>query len=138
MIISNNKQCTLCKQDLPSTNFYRQGKYLASRCKDCVSSHRKANYNSELENARQRKKNYGVSAEQYDEMLKRQNYSCKLCNKTVEDNKQRLAVDHCHDTGKVRGLLCSTCNLGLGYFLDDASLLSKAIRYLNENVPNDL
>jgi hypothetical protein len=81
---------------------------------------------------------YGVSEEQYTEMLSRQGGVCRVCKKTPEENKQRLAVDHCHDTGKVRGLLCSTCNLGLGYFNDNIQLLTEAILYIKEHVSNDL
>jgi hypothetical protein len=138
MICNSNKVCSSCKKELGSDCFYKHGKYLTSKCRDCTREYRKANYNSEVENARQRKKNYGISQEQYDEMLKRQGNGCKFCGKTPEENKQRLAVDHCHDTGKVRGLLCSTCNLGLGYFMDDISLLTKAILHIKEHVPNNL
>jgi hypothetical protein len=58
------------------------------------------------------KKNYGISIKDYKEMLKKQNYKCSLCNKI----KKSLSVDHDHDTGKVRELLCFNCNIKLGHY----------------------
>lgn len=58
---------------------------------------------------------YGISIEEYNQMLDSQNYTCYICNKPVKDNK-RLHIDHDHSTGKVRGLLCSKCNGALGWY----------------------
>lgn len=58
---------------------------------------------------------YGISIEEYNILLKNQNYTCYICNKSVKDNK-RLHIDHDHNTGKVRGLLCSRCNGNLGWY----------------------
>jgi hypothetical protein len=55
---------------------------------------------------------------------------CNICSKSPYDNKKALAVDHCHDTGKVRGYLCDACNKGLGSFKDNTDFLNKAIKYL--------
>lgn len=79
------------------------------------------------------KKQYGITVEHYDEMFKKQNGCCAICKepKLLDRN---LAVDHCHNSKKVRGLLCQGCNMGLGFFKDDINLLSKAILYLNEHV----
>lgn len=68
-------------------------------------------------------------------MLKRQGGKCKICfspeTRVSKDGTPfKLAIDHCHDTGEVRGLLCGTCNRGLGYFMDDAELLRTATLYL--------
>ncbi len=62
-----------------------------------------------------------------------QDNKCAICKKTVEENKRNLAVDHNHITGKIRGLLCNTCNSALGMFKGDlgTDLLEKAINYLN-------
>ena len=76
---------------------------------------------------------YGISSEQYDEMLKRQDHKCKICgSENPKGNGNRFAVDHCHSSNRVRGLLCQECNQGLGKFNDDISLLSRAITYLND------
>jgi len=77
---------------------------------------------------------YGVTIEQYNEMLAAQNGCCAICDKP-ESNEIRgkvvsLAVDHCHKTGAVRALLCSACNTALGLFNDDPELLAKAQQYV--------
>ena len=58
---------------------------------------------------------YGISLAQYDEMLRGQGGVCKICKKPSERSRRRLAVDHCHITGKIRGLLCGSCNTKLGF-----------------------
>ena len=132
------KKCTACSVEQSLDNFYKHGKYHSSKCKPCELAYKRSKYNSEKDCARHRRRIYGITEEQYNEMLQKQNGVCRFCKKSPEDNKQRLAVDHCHDTGKVRGLLCSTCNLGLGYFNDNIALLSEAILYLQEHVPDNL
>jgi len=84
-------------------------------------------------------RDFGITLEQYNTLAKEQNNVCRLCGKTESQidsrkNTQRsLSVDHNHVTGKIRGLLCSTCNVGLGMFKDDTNLLHSAINYLNRN-----
>jgi hypothetical protein len=70
---------------------------------------------------------YGISLEDYDAMLARQGGVCATCRKR---RSGRLCVDHCHVTGKVRGLLCRNCNFGLGLFRDDADVVERAAAYL--------
>jgi Recombination endonuclease VII len=95
---------------------------------------REANPNYDLTRALRRY--YGISFEDYDRMHKEQNSVCKICGKVETRINSRnkkpfsLAVDHCHATKKVRGLLCSYCNHGLGNFKDSIELLEKAIAYL--------
>jgi hypothetical protein len=77
------------------------------------------------------RKKYGITLEQYNAMFANQNGCCLICNKHQKVLEKGLAVDHCHTTGKVRGLLCSNCNLMLGLAKDKTEILSNAIRYLN-------
>ena len=81
-------------------------------------------------------KRYGITHEEYYEMLAQQNNGCKICGSTDNNNERcesnRLFIDHCHKTNKVRGLLCSKCNHGLGQFNDDIDRLQKAIEYLKQ------
>lgn len=72
---------------------------------------------------------YGVTVEQYEDMLKNQNGVCAICNNKCSV-RERLSIDHCHDTKIVRGLLCNSCNLGLGYFKDTPERLESAAKYL--------
>lgn len=80
--------------------------------------------------SRHLKRLYNITADKYDEILKEQNGSCAICGKSTTEFKRRLAVDHDHGSGKVRGLLCTNCNRGVGNFYDSPDLLQKAIFYL--------
>jgi hypothetical protein len=72
-------------------------------------------------------KKYKLTKQQYEEILQEQGGVCAICGGTC---KRRLAVDHDHDTGKVRGLLCSRCNRALGYFQDSTEILQNALKYI--------
>jgi len=71
---------------------------------------------------------YGISPEEYDRILALQNGVCAICRK--KPNRRLLYVDHCHRTGKVRGLLCMKCNSALGLYEDDPNLTEAATAYL--------
>lgn len=74
---------------------------------------------------------YGITIQQYEEMYDKQHGVCAICSRTCNRwGKKRLAVDHCHITKKVRGLLCDKCNKGLGQFDDSPYILIRAIEYL--------
>lgn len=70
------------------------------------------------------------SLNQYNALLKNQNYSCGICHKHKSTFNKELAVDHCHTTGKVRGLLCDSCNKGLGLLGDSLQAVKSALNYL--------
>lgn len=77
------------------------------------------------------KANFGISLSEYQERLSAQDGVCAICKRPeTAANKGRLAVDHSHDTGQLRGLLCSRCNNGIGQFQEDPQLLINAISYL--------
>lgn len=77
------------------------------------------------------KKKFGISPEQYDELLRKQDSRCAICGAYEGDkSKRKLAVDHNHKTKEVRGLLCTKCNMGIGYLKDDVQILKNAIGYL--------
>lgn len=71
---------------------------------------------------------YGITAEEYQEMLVKQEYRCAICGRLPK--KLRLAIDHDHRTRQVRGLLCFRCNYGLSWFQEDADRLTRAGAYL--------
>ena len=77
-------------------------------------------------------RNYGLAKEDFESMLDGQENKCAICKFEFHDEKQstRPHIDHCHDSGNIRGLLCNNCNTGLGQFKDNPSLLQSAIRYL--------
>ena len=82
----------------------------------------------------QLKSKYGVTREWFDKQLKAQDGCCAICGKHYTEQKRRFAIDHCHKTGKVRKLLCSKCNTGLGQFNDSVEILEQALNYLKENM----
>lgn len=78
-------------------------------------------------------KTYGVDYEWYESKLKEQNYKCAICGGegfSMKDTGVKLVVDHCHNEGNVRGLLCHNCNRGLGLFQDSMVNLKSAYKYL--------
>ena len=82
---------------------------------------------------------YGITLDEYEKALAEQNNCCAICEVHESDApRQRLAVDHCHDTGKIRGFLCDRCNLALGMLGDGAKQVEKALNYLiKADVKND-
>lgn len=139
--------CSKC--NLPKSledDFYKKATYkggYASVCKGCCRVqidgwHKK---NPEATKAILKrcviKTKYGLSEEEYNRLKRKQKNLCALCRKpetAVWRGKVReLAVDHNHATGKVRALLCSSCNLALGQFKDSITLLRKAIAYLRRH-----
>lgn len=104
------------------------------RNEDKERPRRRPNPARDRDMALQRK--FGITQEQYEAMLEAQGGVCKIC--LQEERKARhgvimaLAVDHDHETGKIRGLLCNNCNLGIGKFSDNVVYLFSAIDYLKE------
>jgi hypothetical protein len=87
--------------------------------------------NPEAYKWRVRLNNYGITKEQFFEILDKQDNKCALCNKPFESLwGNHCHIDHCHETDKVRGLLCMSCNVGLGMLGDTKEKLMKAINYL--------
>ncbi len=82
---------------------------------------------------------YGISWEEYLVLFARQNGECSICKVSLSthiqpDNRHEIAhIDHCHETGKIRGLLCNKCNSAIGYFNESALLCKLGAEYLEEN-----
>jgi len=73
---------------------------------------------------------FGITKKEYDSMLVRQGGGCGICGRTKQKSGRALAVDHDHNTGEIRGILCGNCNLMLGYAQDSTEILQRAIDYL--------
>lgn len=138
------KRCKGCNNLLPLSAFHlirnKHGKkYPYTYCKPCGLKNRsKWHHTAKGQKAHRGhmlRIKYGITHEQYNQMHKSQNGVCRIC-KQVETRKNRrgeirlLAIDHDHVTGRIRALLCSSCNCGIGYFRDDVKLLRAAARYL--------
>lgn len=123
------RTCTKCQEPKPTSAFGPDKRNkkdgLARWCRACrqeyVRAYCEQNRGRVQEGhiRRHYQKRYGITPEQYDQMLSEQQGVCAICNSTPESDRnrelQRLAVDHDHDTGEVRGLLCARCNLSLGH-----------------------
>jgi hypothetical protein len=83
-------------------------------------------------NAHHREWRYGISPDEYNRLFESQNGRCAICGKPQSELKKALHVDHNHDSGEIRGLLCFTCNAGIGFFHDDIEVLRAAVLYLNK------
>lgn len=146
----DHKVCAECGIDKPINDFWKRGSprkdgTYAYRhyCKECGIEARLHKYHNEGGKEKQKErsfkhnmKRYGITPEIYKELHEQQGGKCAICeSETVSRARAtyNLFVDHCHTTGKIRGLLCHHCNAGLGYFKDNEKTLQKAIEYLDEN-----
>ena len=102
-------------------------------CKECANIRRQKSYTPEKYKEYAFKKKYGITKEDYNIMFNEQNGCCKICSKHQSELSATLAVDHNHLTGDVRGLLCGSCNRGIGLLQDDVGLLKAAIKYIEDN-----
>lgn len=109
----------------------------AANCIECTVLGLKAYYSKDPKRRnksaeagfRHRLRKYGLTPDSYSALLKKQKGVCAICKNTCSTG-YRLAVDHCHASGRVRGLLCRTCNIVLGKFQDDVSRFARAAQYL--------
>jgi hypothetical protein len=76
------------------------------------------------------RKQYGISMQEFNELLKHQGGGCAICAKPISALRRRMNIDHCHETNVVRGILCSGCNTGLGHLGDNLDGLHRALDYL--------
>lgn len=132
----NTKSCSVCIITKDVSEFYARrtrGAY-QSECKACCKIRRAKWWKSDAGKLSSKnsklKARFGISLDIYNQLLTDQNYQCFICNKTKSANGHSLAVDHCHKTGKIRGLLCKACNIALGNFKEDIKSLQNAIVYL--------
>lgn len=145
-LMIDKKLCSRCKEEKEITEYYlSKGRY-SSACKSCKSNMYK---DWEKRNPEKRKEiherhyektarwhvlkyKYGITKEDYEKMLLLQNGKCAICGTTNSrhNKSNNLLVDHCHDSLKVRGLLCNRCNTTLGLVNDNIDILSKMIDYL--------
>ena len=125
------KRCASCKEEKEVTFFYTHKKEgYQGRCKTCSSILTKKWYKENPEKVRNYwLKRYGITLEDYNNLSEAQDHLCAICL----SKKSPLHVDHCHTTGKVRGLLCFSCNTLLGVAKDSPNILKSAITYLGED-----
>lgn len=153
--------CATCNTTFSIDHFYVKNKETQARLKHCKYCTQERNQNNLLNNPNRRAENYkyknqwsrdnpernrnsylkriyGITSVEYEKIAEDQNHNCAICNKketkqNIFGNPKRLAVDHCHSTGKVRGLLCFHCNSSIGKFKEDIETLENAINYLKKH-----
>jgi hypothetical protein len=129
------KKCKKCNETKPTWDFKsytsKSGELKKqSICDKCVPVSMTSEETKLKRRANRLKLKYNLSLEDYNAMFSRQNGKCSICKKHQTKLDSALCVDHCHKTGKVRGLLCSNCNLALGLLNDNCRLLLEAINYI--------
>ncbi len=142
------KFCSICLGRKPTSQFYKckswkDGYY--PYCKECTKDVRKKAYRRNKDKIKTRCKKwyqqnsekvwrqrliykYGITSEWYEQTLNEQNQCCAICG--AKAFERRMAVDHCHKKGNLRGILCANCNVLLGLAGDDIELLEQAVNYL--------
>jgi hypothetical protein len=136
------KLCTKCGVEKDSGSFRRDSRNLDGlqyQCRECAAAYQKLYYSEYPEKRREGilKHKYGLSWSTYMNMYEKQDGRCAICKKELDPIQMGkiksptvVNVDHDHETGEVRGLLCGTCNSGLGHFKDSEKLMLNAINYL--------
>ncbi len=134
------RKCNKCEVTKPIDDFYRSNRKGDKRpdersyeCKECTKARVTANKDPDKDRNQHLVRTYGITSEEYDVMLAKQDGHCATCSTTVPGNSRRnvyFSVDHCHTTGKVRGLLCHNCNTALGLLKDNTDTIANLIRYL--------
>lgn len=152
------KKCTKCGVEKPLSEYHKK---ISTKtgfdpwCKPCKSAayknwisnnpekqkvvkKRASIWNAENKNKRKiivqknnYKKRYGLTVEQKQQLIDLQNQKCAICENSLKDTHD-VCVDHNHQTGAVRGILCRKCNLGLGHFKDSMENLKSAVKYLKK------
>jgi hypothetical protein len=133
-----HKRCPICgilKERSEYWKWQSRKDGITAYCKDCFNKKNKKWMKEnpdklptlQEQRASSRKRNFGISEEDYAQMLVDQNNSCAICYISIG---WEAAVDHCHTTNVVRGLLCRKCNLGIGAFKDNIDTIRKAIQYV--------
>lgn len=158
-VLVTEKPCGLCGEVKPAADFHRhpQGKGgLQSRCKSCAIASSRAHYRENREQHQAShaawraanpekvslyqqkaalKAKYGLTIEDYEAMLQSQGGVCAICGGDEPGHGRRwFSVDHDHQTGRIRGLLCNPCNIGLARFQDNAGVLMRAAHYLGADL----
>lgn len=137
-----DKACTRCGVEKPPSAFPKNATKpggLDSECLRCKRARESTPEAREAKRARVLMRKYGITLEEYNAMAKAQGNRCAICGEKEQrinsyGERLPLAVDHDHDTGKIRGLLCSKHNKAIGMLGDSPGMLLSALRYLIEGV----
>lgn len=131
------KICKTCNIEYPLDQYQKDRTKkdgLRPYCKKCTSSRRKQLLSKETIRQRNLEKNFGKGiVNTYNKLFEEQGGVCTICKSPENGRYKHLSVDHCHNTGKIRGLLCNNCNRALGLFKDNPEILRKAADYVEQH-----
>lgn len=130
LLQNNEKRCNNCNEIKILDKYHNDVRSSGGKsgvCKSCVGI--KTSENKFLIKNTRLQREYGITLEDYNQMYIKINGSCEICNKFFKI----LSVDHCHETGQVRGLLCQKCNSGLGILGDNITSIENALLYLKKS-----
>lgn len=133
------RTCSGCRLDKPDEAFSRKwnSSGLRAECKLCACYRAKKRRDADKPGNYRATRNsflrikYGITFDEFEALLKKQGGVCQICHNECASGR-RLAVDHNHSTGKVRGLLCALCNMAIGKFRDNPTILRRAADYLEQ------
>lgn len=151
----DGKRCPKCHETKPRSEFHKDSRNksgLYAYCKECNKAKARAWTKANPEKVRARSEQrtydgeyrdyqlrykYGISLADYDVLLAAQGGKCAICGRTEagRTGHRNLAVDHCHTSARVRGLLCHSCNRALGLLQESADVLDRAAAYLRRPIP---
>ena len=111
------------------TGFEEYSYRLNSPCKKCCNLSKQTKESKEKYKLWRYKKIFGLDTGEYDRIMEEQSYCCAICGKNRDTFKKDFHLDHNHQNGQKRGLLCHNCNSGFGFFKEDINILKLAIKY---------
>jgi hypothetical protein len=125
------RECTECREIKPISKFSKRNNRsigIQSKCINCTSISNKKRRLKDPDKYRDKyyKTSYNSSLDEYNNLLNSQGGGCAIC----KTNSNKMCMDHCHDTMKIRGVLCDRCNRGIGLLRDDVDVLLSAYKYL--------
>ena len=138
--MAHHKTCTDCNEKLSITEFNKErgGKFgVRSKCKSCTQKRERLYQPSKETLLRKRLSRYNITITEYNELYRKQKGCCAICKIHEAKLDRQLSVDHCHNTGKVRELLCNPCNTSLGQLKENKETLLAMIEYIEKHNESD-
>lgn len=146
----DTKECSKCGETKIKAEFYKNNRSpdgLMRRCRECSNEANKEWHRTNREKVNERAKkwrranpekvkekkrrfNYKIEPHEFNQMLEDQRFKCPICVNDLDMENGKYATDHNHDTGVTRGILCPSCNLGIGNLKDSPTILRAALDYL--------
>ena len=145
------KLCRICKETKPLSKFHKSKRHssgVKNECAECTNEYLRKHYRKNYQGTEKfkrkntnyhYKRKYGIEYNEYLQMCEERNNRCDICGieKVSAGNQSRgskdhLVLDHCHETGKIRGILCQECNQGIGLLKDNTQNFKNAIKYLEK------